>query len=128
MKRLLRLDVLLIIIVLLVDSSATQVQGIEVVSPDGGFSYQIPKGWKLIDAAGACYKAAVDPARQAKIIVNTSSAIYVTENENGRQLLPMNVERFRYETLRWEPSVSPISKSLRTPSSRQTQAGKGCAR
>jgi hypothetical protein len=104
--------------------SAIPVQGFEVVSPDGGFSYQLPKGWKLKNATGARYKVAVDPHDKAKIVVNTTLTIYVFDDlVNGRNFLPIAVERFRYETLKRaakrDPDFKVIDNSKFTTNSNQ---------
>jgi hypothetical protein len=104
--------------------SALPVQEFEVVSPDGGFSYQLPKGWKIMNAAGARYKVAIDPHVKAKIVVNTSLAIYVFDDlVNGRNLFPITVERFRYETLKRaakrDPDFKVIDNSKFTTNSNQ---------
>jgi hypothetical protein len=75
-------------------ASAAAAYGYEVVSPDGGFSYQLLKSWKLMNAPGARYKVAVDPHKNAKIVVNTSLAVYFVDDYNGRNLLPISVDRF----------------------------------
>jgi hypothetical protein len=82
-------------------ATAPHVHAFEVVSPDGGFSYQLPKGWKLANASGARYKMAVDPHNNAKMVVNTSLAIYVVDDfVNGRNFFPIALERFRDNTLK----------------------------
>ena len=88
-------------------------RGFEVVSPDGGFSYQLSKGWKLINAAEVRYKVAVDPHNKAKIVVNTNLAVYVVDDENGRNFLPIDVERFRYKTLKTAGKRDPDFQSHR---------------
>ena len=93
-------------------ATAVPVYGYEVVSPDGGFSYRLPKGWKLVNAPGARYKVAVDPHNRAKIVVNTSMALYVVDDYNGRNLLPQTVERFRYETLKRAAKRDPDCKVI----------------
>ena len=105
-------------------ASALPVQGFEVVSPDGGFSYQLPKGWKVMNAARVRYKVAVDPHEKAKIVVNTSLAIYVFDDlVNGRNLLLITVERFRYDTLKRaakrDPDFKVIDNSKFTTNSNQ---------
>jgi hypothetical protein len=104
-------------------ATAVPVYGYEVVSPDGGFSYQLPKGWKLVNARGARYKVAVDPHDRAKIVVNTNLAIYVIDDYDGRNLLPQTVERFRYETLKRaakrDPDCEVIENSKFTTNSNQ---------
>jgi hypothetical protein len=97
-------------------ATALPVHGFEVVSPDGGFSYQLPKSWKLMNAAGARYKVAVDPHKNAKIVVNTSLAAYVLDDlVNGRNFFPISIERFRDETLKRaakrDPDFKVIDKS-----------------
>jgi hypothetical protein len=85
----------------------------EVVSPDGGFSYQLPKGWKLIDAVRARYKVAVDPHKNAKVVVSASRAGYVLDDfENGMNLFPVAIERFRDETLKRAAKRDPDFKIL----------------
>jgi hypothetical protein len=91
---------------------ASSGRGFEVVSPDGGFSYQLPKGWKLINAAEVRYKVAVDPHNKAKIVVNTNLAVYVVDDENGRNFLPIDVERFRYKTLKTAGKRDPDFKVI----------------
>lgn len=92
---------------------AAPAHGFEVVSPDGGFSYQLPKGWKLMNAVGARYKVAVNPNRTAKIVVNTSLAVYVVDDfVNGRNLLPIIVERFREDTLKRAAKRDPDFKII----------------
>jgi len=105
-------------------ASALLVQGFEVVSPDGGFSYQLPKGWKVKNATGARYKVAVDPHEKAKIVVNTTLAIHVFDDlVNGRNFFPIAVERFRYETLKRaakrDPDFKVIDNSKFTTNSNQ---------
>jgi hypothetical protein len=103
-------------------ANALPVQGFEVVSPDGGFSYQLPKGWKIKNASGAKYKVAVDPHEKAKIVVNTTLAIYVLDNPD-RNFLPIAVERFRYQTLKRaakrDPDFKVINNSKFTTNSNQ---------
>jgi hypothetical protein len=104
-------------------ASAAAAYGYEVVSPDGGFSYQLLKSWKLMNAPGARYKVAVDPHKNAKIVVNTSLAVYVVNDYNGRNLLPISVDRFRYETLKRgakrDPDCKVIGNSKFTTDSNQ---------
>jgi hypothetical protein len=104
-------------------ASAVSAHGFEVMSPDGGFSYQLPNGWKLINAAGARYKVAVDPHQKAKLVVNTSLAVYVVDDEYGRNFYPISMERFRLETLRRaakrDPDFKVIENSKFTTDSNQ---------
>jgi hypothetical protein len=101
------------VLVLALIAGAAVAHGFEVVSPDGGFSYRLPRGWTLKNAPGARYKVAVDPQKDAKIVVNTSLAIYVVDDfVNGRNFLPIAVERFRNDTLKKAAKRDPDFKII----------------
>jgi hypothetical protein len=101
------------VLALALSGGAATAHGFEVVSPDGGFSYKLPKGWTLINASGARYKVAVDPHKNAKIVVNTSLAIYVVDDlVNGRNFLPISIERFRDTTLKKAAKRDPDFKVI----------------
>jgi hypothetical protein len=105
-------------------AGGVRVHAFEVVSPDGGFSYQLPKGWKLLNSAGARYKVAVDPHKNAKIVVNTSLAAYIVDDfVNGRNFFPIALEKFRDETLKRaakrDPNFEVIENSKFATSSNQ---------